>query len=125
MRHAAITAITLLFLSSPAVGDAMALPSQQSPHSTRNCTRFHSGHPVGDGEFSDGALISATHLSCKRALDIVKPKYPKIVQDEHSSSSDTGQFNLGAFSCEWNLEAPAFAAYTKTCVAGRRSFKFL
>lgn len=87
-----------------------------------NCWGFHAGHQVGDGEFSDGAMISAKHISCSHALGIVKPHYRHILHLEGLAGTPTGSFRLGRFQCHWRLEGPNA---TKRCAAGRQQFTFI
>ncbi len=80
-----------------------------------DCRNFHAGKALGDGEYSDGAMISATGISCGAAFSLIRPQYSKILRG-------TGPFMLGKFSCTRSLDGPDTL---KTCVDGAKRFQFL
>jgi hypothetical protein len=79
------------------------------------CTGVHAGQGVGDGEYSDGAMLNAKGISCRAALALVKPRYHAILEGK-------GPFTLGKFRCTRSFDGPNTL---KTCVDGSRRFQFL
>lgn len=79
------------------------------------CRGVHAGRAVGDGEYSDGAMLNATGISCRAALALVKPRYHGILEGE-------GPFTLGQFHCTRSFDGPDTL---KTCVDRDRHFQFL
>jgi hypothetical protein len=77
---------------------------------------------VGDGESTEGTILSATHISCRHALRIVRPHYKEVLRIEAESGASTGNFRLRAFKCTWRRQGPDTIKY---CVSDRRRFTFL
>ena len=122
-QFAALAAMCCGALGAPGALAGTPPPSVQ-PKSflDGNCWGFHAGRPVGDGEYSEGAMISAEHIGCRHALRIVKPHYRHILDLEGLAATPTGSFRLGRFHCHWKLEGPNA---TKRCADGRRKFVFI
>jgi hypothetical protein len=120
MAVLAIGALCTLILLSPS--GAHGIAATRSSGHTRNCHYLHAGHSVGDGETSRGTILSATGISCRRVLKIVKRGYWRVLRIERESGKPTGRFHLGRFRCHWKLEGPN---NVKRCAAGRRRFVFL
>lgn len=89
---------------------------------TIDCHFLHAGHEVGDGESTEGTILSATHISCRHALRIVRPRYREVLRIEADAASSTGSFRLGGFHCTWHLQGPDAI---KRCIDHRRRFTFL
>lgn len=89
---------------------------------TIDCHYLHAGQELGDGESTEGAIRSATHMSCRHALRIVRLRYKEVLRIEAESGTATGNFQLGAFHCSWRREGPDTI---KSCVSRRRRFSFV
>jgi hypothetical protein len=89
-----------------------------------SCFGVHAGHPVGDGQYSDGAVTTARNISCGRALALVKPRYTWILKREPSGvpPSRYRPFRLGPFVCRYSFDGPVTL---KSCVHGRARFTFI
>jgi hypothetical protein len=107
-------------LASASMAAAPAL--LRADRGTIDCHYLHAGREVGDGESTEGTVLSATHMSCRHALRIVRPHYKKVLQIEAESGTSTGSFRLGAFHCSWRRQGPDTI---KSCVNQRRRFTFL
>jgi hypothetical protein len=80
----------------------------------------HAGRVEGDGEYTDGAMLSAHGISCRRAFALVKPKYPWIYANWRHAYKHG--FRLGAFRCRITPDGPNDL---KSCTDGKRRFTFI
>jgi hypothetical protein len=87
-----------------------------------DCHYLHAGREVGDGESTEGTILSATHMSCRRALRIVRPRYKEVLRIREEAATSTGSFRLGRFRCRFRRQGPDTI---KSCGAGRQRFTFL
>jgi hypothetical protein len=119
-RHAtaAITALAIGACLAPAT--ALARPAGQPAASIARACHNHAGKIEGDGEYTDGAMVNAVGISCKRALAIVKPRYHWLYA--HFEHAYHHGWRFGVFSCHMELVGPDDV---KHCVDHRRSFTFL
>ena len=114
-------------VSALVCGSVVAIPaaareaSSSSPRAVaaRACHN-HAGRLEGDGEYTDGAILSARGISCKRALDLVKPRYHWLYA--HWNRAYHHGFRIKSFHCRIKLYGPN---YLKTCDSGHRQFKFV
>jgi hypothetical protein len=77
----------------------------------------HAGKMLGDGEYSDGAVIWVKNMTCRQALALVKPRYDTI-----RTTPVSGHFRLGKFLCRVELSGPDTV---KICSYRNRGFHFL
>lgn len=78
----------------------------------------HAGRVEGDGEYSDGAIIWVNHITCRRALALVKPRYHRIrlMRIGH-------HFRLGQFACR--ITYPGGPDTVKVCRYRADGFRFV
>ena len=90
-----------------------------------NCARYHAGTPVGDGEYTDGALLKAHGIGCRSALALVKPRYRWVIRRESRAVIHARQIppvRLGKFRCHYSTDGPVAL---KTCMARGAWFTFI
>lgn len=125
-RRASVRLVVLLLLGL--VGSAVPASTSaasvllRTDRATADCHHLHAGQEVGDGESTEGTILSATHISCRHALRIVRPRYKEVLRAEAESGASTGNFQLGRFRCRWRLQGPDAL---KSCADHRRRFTFL
>jgi hypothetical protein len=107
---------------SPSASTAAASAPLRAGGRIIDCHYLHAGREVGDGESTEGTILSATLLSCRHALRIVRPRYKEVLRIEAESGTPTGSFRLGGFGCGWRRQGPDTL---KSCADGRRRFTFL
>lgn len=92
---------------------------------TLNCREYHAGHMLGDGEYSEGAILTVRHVSCASALALVRPRYKWIIDRENKPvvhANEIPPFQLGRFTCRYTPEGPDTL---KTCTHGAARFTFI
>jgi hypothetical protein len=96
---------------------ACAFAAEAVQARTHTCTN-HAGQPLGDGEYSDGAILSTKGISCAHALALVKPRYKRILRGGTANSS----FRIGPYHCRYQPDGPN---RLKICADGTRRFEFI
>ena len=81
---------------------------------------YHAGSPVGDGEYTEGAILDTRGISCKQALALVRPRYRGLYRDNRVGAGRS--FRIGAFACKSYLDGPNLL---KRCLARHRRFDFI
>lgn len=81
---------------------------------------YHAGSPVGDGEYTEGAILDTSGISCKQALALVRPRYRALYRGNRIGAGRS--FRIGAFACKSYLDGPNLL---KRCLARHRRFDFI
>ena len=124
-------ATTLVVLTCSVARESVAAPIARAPaavaratNAAQNCLAYHAGNIEGDGEYSDGAMLSARGITCRRAFGLVRPRYGRVLSRERdiSLNGQLPHFRLGLFRCHFTPSGPDTL---KTCVSPRARFTFL
>lgn len=127
-RSALCATVTLATVAvfAPMTVMASADGATLSDHAvTLDCSQYHAGHVLGDGEYSEGAVQTARNVSCARALALVRPRYKWIIERESRTVDQATKippFHLGPFTCRYTPEGPDTL---KTCTRGAARFTFV
>jgi|GEM_PF-6968731 len=81
---------------------------------------YHAGSPVGDGEYTEGAILNTSGISCKQALALVRPRYRALYRDNRIGAGRS--FRIADFACKSSLDGPNLL---KRCLARHRRFDFI
>ena len=83
-----------------------------------NCARYHAGTPVGDGEYTDGALLEAHGIGCRSALALVKPRYRWVIRRESRSCDSCTPNSAQSASASFAvITRPTARSLFKACMA--------
>jgi hypothetical protein len=114
----AVTAIAVCVCISPTI--ALGRSARSPVAGMARACHNHAGKVEGDGEYTDGAILSAVGISCGQALTLVKPRYHWIYA--HFRQAYQHGFQLGAFSCRITPDGPDDL---KSCVHADQHFAFI
>jgi hypothetical protein len=104
-----------------AIGSSSTIATPASSGGAQRCgSAYHAGSPLGDGEYSEGAILDASGISCKQALALVRPRYRALYRDNRVGAGRS--FRIGAFACKSYLDGPNLL---KRCLAQHRRFDFI
>lgn len=106
-------------ITAPVVHAANATAS-----TAENCGSYHAGTVEGDGEYSDGAMLAASGISCRSAFALVKSRYHWVLRREQdvSLAGKLPKFRLGSFRCRFSPTGPDTL---KICVSRSARFTFV
>lgn len=121
-RHgiAVFAVAALAACAYPVPSSALAQPASSPIAGMARACHNHAGRVEGDGEYTDGAIQSAVGISCRRALQLVKPRYHWIYK--HWEQAYHHGFRIGAFRCHITPDGPNDL---KSCVHRNKRFAFV